>query len=216
METEKKDNLKPTKGKTMLEDLVSQRAKLALEKSGVSQAEIAKVLGVEQPTASRLFTGKTAWKLNYLQKFAEHIGERVENLLGADVYLPVNVLLEDCTGFDYELCRAPVKKQGEKYGMAIIPPDLKDLDDLYVIKIGTDKFKPFLRKNAICYVQRHSGHLIQDCDFAVSIDDMGQARLVHVQIKGKTLVLNTFCEEGEVEKSTEHKRMLDRVVWIKP
>jgi transcriptional regulator with XRE-family HTH domain len=62
----------------LVQELVDLRKKKAKESSGFRQVDVAKAMGVGQPSVSEFEKGKTNPRLDTIQRYAEAIGVRIE------------------------------------------------------------------------------------------------------------------------------------------
>lgn len=119
------------------------------EESGLTQNDLAKTMGINQANVSRLLRGQVAWKPKHIARFSKVTGVPVRKLIGRDLTIKVSGFINK-DGFVYD----DLSKEGvDVFGCTVVPPDIDDLDNLYVVQF-LDKCD-WIKKGSLLYVKRH-------------------------------------------------------------
>ena len=77
-----------------------EKIKFLRKQKGISQAELARIIGIHTAHVSRLETGKYAPSVDVLKKLSEALETTTDNLLSEDDLNTTNVRIEDKTLFE--------------------------------------------------------------------------------------------------------------------
>jgi hypothetical protein len=190
-------------------DLVG-RIREAVKNGPYTQEKLSELMGYSQGNMSKMLRGDIAWKKSALQKFCELYDLNFLDLFAGKKEMDVSALMGP-DGFDF----AALGK--EDYGKVPIPPESEYPDNqIYAIKLVGDDFLAPLKEGRILYAAKNSGEDAETNDIVVFIDDENRGMLCQLRIAENYIILKALNRTGqEFVRTVAHKRMLDKIVWMK-
>lgn len=192
------------------------RLKEARKAARMTQAEVAKILGVNQNTYSYWETGKTKIDNISLSKLAEIFNVSIDYLL--DIQPPVKGVRVPIYGS--VPAGVPLEAIENIEGYEEITPALASKGEYFALKIKGESMSPFILNNDIVIVRKQSE--IESGDIAIVLvnGDEATCKTVKISDDGITLIgHNTLVYPphfySQKEIATLPVRIIGRVVEIK-
>ena len=192
------------------------RLKEARKAARMTQAEVAKILGVNQNTYSYWETGKTKIDNVSLSKLAEIFNVSIDYLL--DIQPPVKGVRVPIYGS--VPAGVPLEAIENIEGYEEITPDLASKGEYFALMIRGESMSPFILNNDIVIVRKQSE--IESGDIAIVLvnGDEATCKTVKISDDGITLIgHNTLVYPphfySQKEIATLPVRIIGRVVEVK-
>ena len=191
--------------------LIARRVQSIFEQGDLTQEELAKKLAISQPHVSRLLSGRTAWRQNYLRRVAELYGTSLNALLLDPQEVPIVAHIEDDQGFNY----AAINHQSVWVGKVVAPPGEHNLAGLYCLQIKGGYFTPLLSQGNLIYARRDCVDIREDM-LVIYTNEEGYGLLRQVKFVNDTFILRSLSPSGKyIIRPKTHLKLLDKVEWIK-
>ena len=183
----------------------------AMEKAGITQAQLAALTGITQTHLSRLLRGERGWKPEHIERVCRALKiEPLKYLADEIMRVPVRGIISQ-GAFPYGPVFEPKKKTPRTASakMSLL------LEKAYCLEVQDDSLAPLIKKGALVYVQQSPQNL-NDGDLVVYVDPQGVGRLyLLVGRDSESLHLRSVSHAyPDTRIPAKHLPVLDRVVVI--
>ncbi|WP_294642962.1 S24 family peptidase [uncultured Aureimonas sp.] len=210
---------------------LATRLKARMDEVGMSQAELARRLGLAQPTIAKLVSGASQ-RTSHLHRIARELSTTPAYLIGETedpsegaVPLPTLETVLEQFGQVFvplldlsELVGGPsttATPRFEPFRRERIEPMIRGrFDQVFAFEMQGDAMEPTLRHGTLCLVDRAQDRIVmQDEIYVVAVQSMIAVKRVRAKPDGSFVLMADNRAIPDDHAETENLRVIGRLVW---